>query len=229
MLSLAAEIRRCAASFQTISATRYILDSLRKPFPELIEATLKRFSTEEVRLVLCELLDEGISVRDMRSILESMLAINGTTDADSSRYIVVAPYAEQLCPDSQNRGVGNLTPADYSNFVRTSLKNYISHKYTKGSNSLIVCLLDTEIERRIGEVAARPLTDEERARLKAAVEREMKQPATAAQMPVLLTTMEVRRTVRELVEQDFPQLAVLSYQELSPDTNIQPVARISWS
>jgi type III secretory pathway component EscV/tetratricopeptide (TPR) repeat protein len=229
VLSLASAIREKAASFQTVSVTGYILDSLRKPFPELIEAALKRFSVEEIRLVLCDLLDEEISIRDMRSVLESMLAINGTTDADSSGHIVLAPYAEQLCPDSQNRGIGNLTPADYSNFVRTSLKSYISHKYSRGTHSLNVRQLDPVIERRIGEVAAHPLTDEERARLKRAVEREIELPATATQTPVLLTTMEVRRTLRKLIEGDFPQLAVLSYQELSADMNIHPGARISWS
>jgi type III secretion protein V len=122
-----------------------------------------------------------------------------------------------------------LTPADYSNFVRISLKNYISHKYSKGSNSLIVYLLDATIERRIGEIAGRPLTSEEKARLKAAVSSEVGVLGASTQTPVLLTTMEVRRTLRKLIEQDFPNLPVLSYQELSPDTNIQPIARISWN
>ena len=40
-------------------------------------------------------------------------------------------------------------------------------------------------------------------------------------------TMEIRRYFRKLVELEFPHLAVLSYQELSPDMNIQPIARIS--
>jgi len=46
---------------------------------------------------------------------------------------------------------------------------------------------------------------------------------------LLLTGMEIRRTVRKLIETSFPNLAVLSYQELSPDLNIQPIARISWN
>ena len=49
----------------------------------------------------------------------------------------------------------------------------------------------------------------------------------SAQQPVVLTTMEIRRYFRKLVELEFPHLAVLSYQELSPEMNIQPIARIS--
>jgi type III secretion protein V len=39
--------------------------------------------------------------------------------------------------------------------------------------------------------------------------------------------MDVRRAMRKFIEKDFPRLVVLSYQELSPDMNIQPIARIS--
>jgi type III secretion protein V len=48
-----------------------------------------------------------------------------------------------------------------------------------------------------------------------------------AQNPVILTTQEVRLRLRKEVAHEFPHLNVLSYQELSPDMNIQPIARIS--
>ena len=46
-------------------------------------------------------------------------------------------------------------------------------------------------------------------------------------MSVVLTTFEVRRRLRWLIEREWPRLAVLAYQELSPDMNIQPIVRIS--
>jgi type III secretory pathway component EscV/Tfp pilus assembly protein PilF len=229
VLTLSAEIRKNATTFQTINATQYILDSLRAAFPELIDTALKRFSVEQVCLILRDLLDEEISIRDLRSILESALSINGTTDVDLSRYIVFTPRTQNLCPVAGGRGVDGLATADYSNFVRTSLKRYISHKYTRGSNTLLVYLLDPDIERRIGNVGAQPLTSEEHASLKAAVRHEVGSLPPTAQNPVLLTTMDIRRTVRKLIETDFPNLAVLSYQELSLEMSIQPIARISWS
>jgi type III secretion protein V len=64
--------------------------------------------------------------------------------------------------------------------------------------------------------------------LNAAVNLEVGSLSTAAQNPVLLTSMDIRRTLQKLIEPDFPNLAVLSYQELSPEMNIQPIARISW-
>jgi type III secretion protein V len=44
--------------------------------------------------------------------------------------------------------------------------------------------------------------------------------------PVILTPMDIRRFMRKLIERDFPDLAVLSFQELTPNANVQPLERI---
>jgi len=44
--------------------------------------------------------------------------------------------------------------------------------------------------------------------------------------PVLLTSMDIRRYLRKLIEQDLYELPVLSYQELTQDINIQPLGRV---
>ena len=47
--------------------------------------------------------------------------------------------------------------------------------------------------------------------------------------PVMLAPMDIRRFMRKIVQRDFPSLAVLSFQELSPDVNVQPLERIKLS
>ena len=44
--------------------------------------------------------------------------------------------------------------------------------------------------------------------------------------PVMLAPMDIRRFMRKIVEREFPDLAVLSYQELSAHVNVQPLDRI---
>jgi type III secretory pathway component EscV/Tfp pilus assembly protein PilF len=229
VLVLSAEIRKSAPAFQTNHATRYILNLLESLYPELVKAALNRFSVEQLCPILKDLLNEEISIRDLRRILESLLSINGTTNVDLHRYIVFAPPAEGLCPVADDRDVDHLTTSDYSNFVRTSLKRYISHKYTRGADALAVYQLDAELEKRLSSLGAEPLTTEENAALLAAVKSELQSLPATAQNPVILTTTDIRRTVKRLIESDFPSLAVLSYQELSPDVSIQPMARISLS
>ncbi len=49
---------------------------------------------------------------------------------------------------------------------------------------------------------------------------------TGGQPPVLLTAIDVRRFVRKLIEGEFPDMAVVSYQEIVPEIKIQPLGRI---
>ncbi len=43
---------------------------------------------------------------------------------------------------------------------------------------------------------------------------------------MVLAPIDIRRFFRKIVEREFPDVAVLSFQELSPQVNIQPRARI---
>jgi type III secretory pathway component EscV/tetratricopeptide (TPR) repeat protein len=228
VLALSGAIRKNAASFQTVDLTRYIIQSLRPLYPDLIATALNRFSVEQICLVLINLLAEEISIRDQRSILESLLSINGTTDVDLNRYIVLTPPAQNLCPITGNRGLRDLTMAECTDVVRTSLKKYITYKYTKGVNTLNVYLIDREIEGRLADTA-RSLTAEEKESFIEGVKFAIGDLPATAQNPILLTSMDVRRAVKDLIKLDFPDLAVLSYQELSPDTSIQRLGWITWS
>jgi type III secretion protein V len=46
------------------------------------------------------------------------------------------------------------------------------------------------------------------------------------QSPVLLTAIDVRRFARKLIETEFPDVAVISYQEVIPEIRIQPLGRV---
>ena len=59
------------------------------------------------------------------------------------------------------------------------------------------------------------------------VRREIGTLREPAQKPVLLTSMDVRRYTRKIVEQEFHDLPVLSHQELTEEITIQPLGRIS--
>ena len=121
--------------------------------------------------------------------------------------------------------------------VRASLKRYISHKYARGANTLVVYLLDPQIEEAIrgaikhtaagSHLALEPEIAQE---IIQAVKRQCGSLPPSAQRPVILTAMDIRRYVRKLLEYEFtPPFSVVSYQELSPDLNIQPVARVALS
>ena len=46
------------------------------------------------------------------------------------------------------------------------------------------------------------------------------------QPPVLLTAIDVRRFVKKLIESEYTEMSVISYQEVVPEIKIQPLGRI---
>ena len=46
------------------------------------------------------------------------------------------------------------------------------------------------------------------------------------QKPVIIVSVDIRRYFRKMIEKDYYELPVLSFQELSQEINIQPLGRL---
>jgi type III secretion protein V len=120
--------------------------------------------------------------------------------------------------------------------VRAGLKRYITYKYAGHMGTLAVYLLDPEVEEAIRAAIRKTdkgnylaLEPEVTQEIVEAVGKEIASHPLppGAKPPVILTIAEVRRYFRKIIELEFPQLAVLSYQELSENLRIQPIARVT--
>lgn len=200
-------MRKYAHEFLGIQEVQAILDQMDQIYPALVKETVpKLVSVHLLTEILKRLVQEDISIADMRTILQA-----------------IALWA----PVETN-------PTTLTEYVRTEMKRFISFKYTRGQNNLVVYLLDPEIEEIISNsirqsengnyLALEPDTAQE---ILKTFEQEVGNLPQGAQKPVVITTMEVRRYLKKLVEIHHPEVAVLSYQELAPEIRVQPVARIS--
>lgn len=228
VLVLSAGIRRNAGSLVTMEKVDFDLRLLQQAFPDLVVAARQRFELVQLTRIVQGLLAEQISVRNLRGLLESLLAVVGVTDVDLSRLIAFLPTTGHLYPVSPGKGVGDLSVADYVNCARLGLKSYISHKYTRGAASLVVLLMSPEGEKRLAAAEGRPLSADEHARLVASVLAEVAVLPPSTTKPVVLTSIEARRALRQALEIEFPDLPSVCYQELVPELNIQPIARIEY-
>ncbi|MGH9846941.1 MAG: FHIPEP family type III secretion protein, partial [Blastocatellia bacterium] len=88
---------------------------------------------------------------------------------------------------------------------------------------------DPEIEARISDhlVSTRPMAKDEVEKILAAVRQEVESVPASVASPVILTVSTIRSSLRGMIAAEFPRLPVLSYDELSPEMNIQPLARIT--
>ena len=207
LLHLSRVMKRYAHEFVGIQETQAYLDFAARGVPKLVEEVVPKIvGIAQVNDVLQRLVQEGISIRDIKSILEA-LSEWGRVEKD---------------------------PTQLTEYVRGAMRRYISFRYAGIRESLFVHLLDPEIEDVIRGAIRRTSTgtylslDPNIAHdILEAIRRELDPLPPTAQKPIVITDAEVRRFVRKMVELEFPELTVLSYQELAPELNIQPVGRIT--
>jgi type III secretory pathway component EscV len=210
ILCCAAVLRRSGHVLVDRELADAMLKQLGRDFPELERLTRAYVALDALTVVLRALVAEELSIRNLRRILERLIEYEVCIDADR--------------------------PGERVEFVRASLRNAIAHKYARGTKTLVVYLLDPEMEQALAnyptpEPTRRPpegLGNALYVRLAGAVRNELRRLPPTAQLPVILTKDSLRAAVRATLAQEFPRLAVVSYADISPDQNIQPVARISW-
>ena len=206
-LHLSHVMQRYAHEFVGIQEVQAYLDFTVRAAPKLVEEVVpKTITVHQLTEVVQRLVQEGISIRDFKSILDA-LSEWGRIEKD---------------------------PVLLTEYVRSSMKRAISFRHTSGRETLYVYLLDPEIEDIINSAIRRTSTgsflslDPALAHdILNALRREISRRAPTAQKPVVVTDMELRRFVRKMFELEFADVAVLSYQELAPTLNVQPIARIT--
>lgn len=198
-------LKKHAADFIGIQETRALLTSMESRFSELVKEVTRIMPLQKIAEILQRLVSESISVRNLRAIMESLIEW-GQKEKDS---VLLTEY------------------------VRGTLKRQICHRHTSGQNALPAYLLAPDLEEVIRGAVRQTsggsylaLDPNLSKRVVEQVRETVGDSMALLHPPVLLTSMDIRRYVRKMVEAECHDLHVLSYQELTPDINIQPLARI---
>jgi len=197
-----------AGDFIGIQEVRAMLEFVEKSYPDLIKEVTRLVPLQKLTDIFKRLVQEQISIKDLRTILEAL-----SEWAQTEKDVVIL-----------------------TEYVRTSLKRYISYKYSQGRAILSVYLLDPEIEDMIrgaikqtsaGSYLA--LDPDSVQMILQSMRNTIVPTPPGGQPPVLLTSLDVRRFVKKLIEGEFPDLPVVSSQEIIPEIRIQPLGRIQLS
>ncbi len=202
---LAHILKAHAAEFIGVQETMFLMNQMQKNFAELVREVTRLLPITTITDVLQRLVGEEISIRDMRTVLEALVTW-GQREKD---------------------------PIVLSEYVRGALSRYITHKFSGGQNIIPAYLVSKEIEDAV-RGAIRQTSGASYLALSPDIHRELIESmkgvvgnvGTSSQPPVILAPMDIRRFMRKIVERDFPNLPVLSFQELTPSANIQPLERI---
>ena len=170
------------------------------------ELVPKLLGVGEIQKVLQNLLKEGISIRDLVTIFET-LADNATTTRDTD---VLTEY------------------------VRQSLKRAISNKYFPSNEMTSVVTLDPKIEQEImGSVkqteqgAYINLAPEKMQDILNSVRDEVEKMEELGKNPIIVTSPIVRMYFKKITSEQFRDLTVISYNEIASDVELQSIGMVT--
>lgn len=185
-----------------------LLDNVKTTYPAIVEELVPKLLTlGEVQKVLGNLLKEGVSIRDMVTILETL--------AD---YAPVTRDSDML-----------------TEYVRQALGRAISKTFITPDNSDVITL-DPQLEQMIMDSVQKTetgvyLTIEPSVtnRIIKNLSKMVEKLAQRGKQPIVLASPVVRLYFKRMTEQSIPGLVVLSYNELEPSTEVKSVGMVTSS
>lgn len=197
-------VRSQADELLTRDATRHLIDELKSASPAVVEELIPGvMKLAEVQQVLQLLLREGVPIRQLGTILEAL---------------------GDCAPRSKD-------PLALAEFARRRLARAISTRYRDAQNRLHVVALDPALEDKIRAgcehtsaglaIRLAPKVVDDICRL---IGVEVDAMVTAGRQPIVLVSPDIRAAVKRLTSSHLPRLVVLSYNEITRDTQIESAA-----
>ncbi len=184
-----------------------LIDNVKDANETLVsELVPKMLSVGEIQKVLQNLLQEGISIRDLITIFETL-----------------ADYA----PTTHDTDI-------LTEYVRQSLKRAISNKYFANKDMTSVITLDPKVEQEImnsvkqtEQGAYLALDPEYSAKIMESLQEQTSKLEELGHTPIIITSPIVRMYFKHLTMEQFKTLQVLSYNEIDSDVELQSVGMVT--
>ena len=203
---LSETIRQHAYELLSRSETIQLVENLKKTSPELVEEVCPGIvSYALLEKVLRNLLMEGVPIRDLGTILETLVdALANTRDPDtlteSVRGALSRTITRQFCENGQLRAIT----------LDGEVERRIVASLTRNERGIYLAMGPELIQPLISQLAEHIRKFQE-----------------LGQNPVLLTSQVIRVYLSRLLSQYFPNLYVLSFTEIVGTVQIQSLGNIT--
>ncbi|MBU0903884.1 flagellar biosynthesis protein FlhA [Paenisporosarcina quisquiliarum] len=187
--------------------TKQLIDHVRETYPILVdELTPTPLSVGEIQKVLAKLLKEHVSIRNLPIIFETL--------ADYSK---------------MTSDVDILTE-----YVRQSLARQITTQYAGTQANLKVLTVSGRVEKLIADSIQQTehgnylsIDPSDSQNILESIAKEVDRVSLIEQSPVVLCSPAVRLYLRQMTERYFPQIPILSYNELESSIEVQSVGVVN--
>ena len=203
---LSETVRAHAHELLSRQEVHHILENLKKYNAPLVKDAVPAAVTEaNLQKILCRLLKEGIPIRDMETILET-----------------VSNYAGSVHD-----------PELLTEYVRQALRRTITRKWSEGGQIRVITL-DSEVEKAIVNSISKnehgtylALDPQTTQKIITRLTDCIKKVRDVITTPIILTSPVVRLYFSKLLQQFYPKAVVLSFNELENNVQIQAVANVT--
>ena len=184
----------------------HLLENVRKTTPELVDEVFPGIiSYGNFQKILVNLVKEGIPVKDMETILETVAHVGATVKditqiTESIRIALKRTITRKFCQGGQMRVL--TLDAELEKVIVTSL--------TKGEQGVYTALSPDTMQSLISQVGEG-----------------IKKFNDLSQDVVILTSQVIRIYLYRLLEQFYPNVYVLSFQEIANNVQIQSIGNIA--
>lgn len=202
---LSETIKKHTYELLTRTEVMQLIENVKKVSPELVEEAFPNLiSYGNFQKVLSNLLKEGVPIKDMVTIVESVIDSSATT-----------------------RDIDTITEN-----IRVALKRTITRKFCEGGQMRVVTL-DAEVEKTIISGLTKSengiylaLNPDIMQKIISQISEQVKKFNELSQNPIILTSHVVRVYFYRLIEQFYPNISVLSFNEVANNVQIQAIGNI---
>ena len=203
---LSETIKKHAYELLNRTETRQLVENLKKTEPDLVADAIPNVVTyANLEKILRSLLKEGIPIKDLSVILETIVDAGSTTrDLDliteQVRSALSRTITRKFCDNGQLRVVT----------LDAELETKILSALTKKEHGVYLALSPDVMQQMIAQLGDLRKKFEE-----------------LSQTPVVLTSQVIRVYVSRMISQFYPDVYVLSFNEITSDVQIQAIGNIS--
>lgn len=199
-------------SYEVLSRQEVVrlTENLKQTAPELVEEAIPQvISYSYLQRVLTNLLKEGIPIRDLETIVETLIQTASETGLPAREL----DQAVEKIRENLKRTITRMYCSDGCMRVITldaQLEREMVSSLSKGENGLYLALSPEVLQSVVQQLAA-----------------EIKKFGAMSQNPVILTSQVMRVHFYHLIESFYPNVRVLSFNEIANNVQIQSIGNIS--
>ncbi len=198
-------IRKNASEIITRADVQQLIDNLKKEVSdEYVNDLMKEISTADVQQVIQNLLKECVSIRDLKTILETM-SLQARTNKNHN-------VLTEFCRQALARNICKQNLADTGELLAITLAQDVEQQIAQGVNP------DGE-SLTLNPDFVKKLMDSLNYEFAKAVQQ-------TGNRPVILCSSPIRLIFRRLIERTYPQIVIMSYNEVTNNTKAKSIGTI---